>query len=92
MRVLKVVTIAMAVMIVVGTAVLATLIAQRLSTRTNLPSATRLTLAQPEGTHIAAIAPLGPNLALLLQGGGPDRILVLDPHLHPTNTATLPKH
>lgn len=36
-------------------------------------------LNQPEGAHITSIATAGDRLAVLINGGGPDRILFVDP-------------
>jgi hypothetical protein len=41
--------------------------------------AASLVLDEPAGTHILAISPAGDRLAVLLQGGGPDRVLFVDP-------------
>jgi hypothetical protein len=37
-----------------------------------------LTLDEPAGTHIAQISAVGDRLAVLLQGGGPDRVVWVD--------------
>ena len=39
--------------------------------------AANVTLGEPAGTHIAGMAPAGQAVAVLLQGGGPDRIVLL---------------
>ncbi|GAB0116565.1 hypothetical protein [Acidisoma sp. 7E03] len=36
-------------------------------------------LNQPAGSHISSIATAGDRLAVLVNGGGPDRILFVDP-------------
>lgn len=36
-------------------------------------------LSQPEGSHIVSITGLGNRLSVLITGGGPDRILFVDP-------------
>lgn len=46
---------------------------------------TTQTLSQPEGSHITSIATAGDRLAVLINGGGPDRILFVDPE---TGTVT----
>jgi hypothetical protein len=79
MRFLKVLTIVMAVAIVVGTTVLTVLIARRLGGAGGLPAPVAMILEEPEGTRIAGIAAAGDRLAVQLQGGGPDRILLVDP-------------
>lgn len=40
---------------------------------------TTQTLNQPDGSHIVSIATAGDRLAVLINGGGPDRILFVDP-------------
>ncbi len=37
-------------------------------------------LDEPAGTRIAGIAAVGDRLAVQLQGGGADRVVLLDPH------------
>ena len=36
------------------------------------------TLGEPAGTHVGGFAAVGDRLALLLQGGGADRVVLLD--------------
>jgi hypothetical protein len=36
-------------------------------------------LDEPAGTRIAAVAGLGDRVVVQLQGGGPDRLVVIDP-------------
>lgn len=36
-------------------------------------------LSQPEGSHIVTITGIGDRLSVLINGGGPDRILFVDP-------------
>ena len=38
-----------------------------------------MTLDEPEGTHIAGIVAIRDRLAVQLQGGGMDRVLLIDP-------------
>jgi hypothetical protein len=78
MRFLKVLTIAMAVLIVVGTTVLLVVIAKRLGGAGVATAPIAAVLGEPAGTHIAGIAAVGDRLAVQLQGGGPDRLLLLD--------------
>jgi len=81
MRALKAVTIGMAVLIVVGTTALIAIIIHRSSSPSSAPSqAWSLALDEPAGTRVAGIAGAGDRLAVELQGGGPDRVLVMDPH------------
>ena len=80
LRLLKILTVVMGVMIVAATIVLAVLIARRLSGGDHGGGASfALELTEPEGTRIAGIASLQDRLAVQLKGGGPDRVLILDP-------------
>jgi hypothetical protein len=76
MRMLKLATIVMGVMIVAGLGILVTVITQR----TLAPPATSVpaVLDEPAGTRIAGISALPDRLALQLQGGGPDRVVMVD--------------
>ncbi|HXT81131.1 MAG TPA: DUF6476 family protein [Acetobacteraceae bacterium] len=79
MRMLKFVTVAMAVLIVLGTTVIVVTIIRR----TSAPAATSpmaLMLDEPAGTHIMGVAAAGDRLAVRLEGGGPDRVMLIDPH------------
>jgi hypothetical protein len=38
-----------------------------------------ITLDEPAGTRIASVSALGDRLVLALHGGGPDRVVVIDP-------------
>jgi hypothetical protein len=80
MRFLKVLTIVMAVLIVVGTTVLLVAIARRLGGSGVVLAPVAAVLDEPAGTRIAGIAAVGDRLAVQLQGGGPDRVLLLDAH------------
>ena len=81
MRALKAAVIVMGVLIVVGTATLAVLIVQRLGSAGSEASARPATvLDEPAGTRIAGIASSGDRLAVQLQGGGVDRVVVIDLH------------
>ena len=76
MRLLKVAVLVMGVLIIGGLGILVAIIATRsLATPANTPPAV---LDEPAGTHIASIAALPDRLALHLQGGGPDRVVVID--------------
>jgi hypothetical protein len=80
MRVLKAVTIGMGVLILIGTTVVIVTIARRMAA----PSAHHMAeialhLDEPAGTRIAGIAGAGGRLAVLLQGGGADRVVLVDP-------------
>ena len=76
MRALKVAVIAMGVLIVGATAALVVLVVQRVSG----PGAQAASvLDEPVGTRIASVAASGDGVVLQLQGGGVDRVVVLDP-------------
>jgi hypothetical protein len=86
MRALKILVVVMGVLIVVGTATLAVLLVRRAggdSTATSpLPASASALLRQldePSGTGIAAIALSPDRLAIHLHGGGPDRVVLIDP-------------
>jgi len=80
MRAMKILVVVMGVLIVVGTATLAVMIVRRAGGG-DTPSAAGLLrqLDEPSGTRIAAIALSQDRLALHLQGGGPDRVVLIDP-------------
>jgi hypothetical protein len=79
MRALKALTIVMGVLILGGTAVLGLVLARRMGGGPAAP-ATSVLLDEPAGTRIAGIAGAGDRLAVQLQGGGPDRLVLIDPH------------
>lgn len=76
MRALMALTIGMGVLIVAGTATIAVTIFRRMGAGA-APVADAM-LAEPAGTRIAGIAGSGERVALWLQGGGPDRVVVWD--------------
>lgn len=79
MRALKAAVVIMGVMIVVGTILLAAVIANRLASRPAGPEAIEASLGQPPGTRIVGIAGAGERVAVHVTGGGlPDRILLLE--------------
>jgi uncharacterized membrane protein len=88
MRALKIAVIVMGVLIVLGTIGLVIGIARRASAPAMppsmpplaaLPASVSALLDEPEGTHIVAIAALRDRLAIQLQGGGADRVVLIDP-------------
>ena len=80
MRTLKVVTIAMAVMIVAGIVVVGVTIMRRLNGPPGGATfAASVVLDEPAGTRIASVAGLPDRVIIQLQGGGPDRIVFVDP-------------
>lgn len=83
MRALKIATIVMGVLIVIGTIGLIAGIAHRVSmtaaTVAASPTGLVAVLDEPEGTRIAGIATVRDRLAVQLAGGGVDRVVLLDP-------------
>jgi hypothetical protein len=83
MRALKIATIVMGLLIVVGTTALIVVIARRAtgpaSIAVSLPTSIAATLDEPVGTRIAGITAVKDRLAVQLQGGGVDRVLLIDP-------------
>ena len=77
MRALVAAVVVMSVLIVAGVATLAVTIVRRLAAPPL--QATTETLDEPAGTHMQQIATAGDRLAVLLSGGGPDRVVLLDP-------------
>lgn len=77
MRLLRVLVVVMGVMIVAGVAALGVLLTRRIGA---VPApATAALLDEPDGTRIASISSAADSIALQLQGGGPDRVVVIDP-------------
>ena len=81
MRALKIATIVMGVLIVVGTAALLIAVFRRVSAPSGsaLPASVAAVLDEPAGTHIAGIAAVRDRLAVQLAGGGADRVVLIDP-------------
>ena len=79
MRFLKLLVIGMGVLIVVATTVLVVLIVRRIGAPVAAPGQVASVLDEAEGTRIMGIAAVGDRLAVQLQGGGPDRVLLVDP-------------
>ena len=77
MRFLKFITVTMAVLIVVGTMVLLLVIVRRIGSPA-VPAQIAVLLDEPAGTRIAGIASIGDRLAVRLEGGGADRVVLLD--------------
>jgi hypothetical protein len=76
MRGLVALTIIMGVVLVAGTGLLGVIIFHRLAVP--LAPLPPLSLDEPVGTHIAGMVSLGDRLALRLEGGGVDRVVVVD--------------
>jgi hypothetical protein len=77
MRFLKFITIAMAVLIVAGTTVLLVVVVRRIVAPV-APAQMEVLLEEPAGTRIAGVAAVGDRLAVRLEGGGADRVVLLD--------------
>jgi hypothetical protein len=83
MQVLKIAVIVMGVLIVVGTTGLIIAIANRSTAPADptslLSTGVIASLDEPAGTRIVGIAATQNRLAVQLQGGGVDRIVLVDP-------------
>jgi len=76
MRMLKVAVVVMGVLIVLGVTTIAVVISKRLAAASGPPM--QALLDEPAGTRIVGVAMAGERLVVQLQGGGPDRVVVLD--------------
>ena len=84
MRGLKIAVVVMGVLIVLGTIGLAVGVLRRAGSpaqpiSAGLPPVVTAVLQEPDGTQIVGIAALADRLAVQLQGGGADRVLLVDP-------------
>ena len=81
MRVLKAVTIGMGVLILVGTTVVIVTIARRMAARRRRPSGRDRAAPGRAGgdAHRRRSRRCGDRLAVQLQGGGADRVVLVDP-------------
>ncbi|HVZ07368.1 MAG TPA: hypothetical protein VHC04_05590 [Rhodopila sp.] len=86
MRALKIAVIVMGVLIILGTGGLLVGIMRKAGAPTQplvpvaaLPVGFNAVLPEPEGTRIAGIAAVADRLAVQLQGGGADRVVLVDP-------------
>lgn len=83
MRLLKIAVVVMGVLIVAGTVALIVGVMRRHGeaplAAPVLPPVVTAVLQEPEGTRIAGIATLADRLAVQLQGGGTDRVVLIDP-------------
>jgi hypothetical protein len=77
MRALKILTVVMGVMIVAGVVALGVVLTQRLALAPGAVAASSV-LDEPAGTRMAQISAAGDRVTVLLQGGGADRLVVLD--------------
>ena len=82
MRAVKIAVTVMSVLIVVGVTVVVVTVIGRV-TKPAAPVMTASAAAvmdEPAGTAIVGIASVGDRLAVQLRGGGPDRVVFVDPH------------
>ena len=81
LRAVKIAAIAMGVLIVLGTTViLVTIVKRTMSGPPALPDkAFAALLDEPVGTGIIGITSVHDRLAVQLHGGGPDRVVLIDP-------------
>lgn len=83
MRALKVAVVVMGVLIVVGTVALVIGVARRstapVSPVATVPRSLAVVLEEPQGTRIGGIVAVQDRLAVQLQGGGVDRVVLIDP-------------
>ncbi len=77
MAALKAAVIGMAVLIVAGVTVIVVTLIHRMMTPPETATIST-TLEEPAGTRIAGASAASDRLAVTLQGGGPDRVLVMD--------------
>lgn len=75
----KAAAVIMGILIVVGTGVIIVTVVKRMGGG-SAPSNVTVVLDEAEGTRIIGIAAMSDRLAVLMQGGGPDRIVLIDPH------------
>ena len=78
MGVVKVLAVLMGVLIIIGSTVVVYTIIKR-STVPTTDVGAAVVLDEPAGTRIGGIAAVSNRLAVLLQGAGPDRIVLVDP-------------
>ncbi len=78
MRALVTLVTVMGVLIILGVVTIAVTIVHRLS-EPALTAGAETLLEEPMGTRMAAVAASGNRLAVVLSGGGPDRLLLIDP-------------
>jgi len=78
-RPLLIAVIAMGILIVLVTTVVIVKLVKDVVTAPASVILTTTMLRQPAGSHIVTITPVDGRLGVLVNGGGPDRILLLDP-------------
>jgi hypothetical protein len=79
MGVVKVLAVLMGVLIIIGSTVVVVTIIKRTTTAESSDAGAAVVLDEPAGTRIGGIAAVSSRLAVLLQGAGPDRIVLIDP-------------
>ena len=79
MGVVKVLAVLMGVLIIIGSTVVVVTIIKRTTTAESSDAGAAVVLDEPAGTRIGGIAAVSNRLAVLLQGAGPDRIVLIDP-------------
>jgi hypothetical protein len=79
MGVVKVLAVLMGVLIIIGSTVVVVTIIKRTTTAETNDAGAAVVLDEPAGTRIGGIAAVSNRLAVLLQGAGPDRIVLVDP-------------
>ena len=81
MRAVKIAVAVMSMLIVVGTTVLVVTVINRMATPAAIVvvGTTAAVMDEPAGTAITGIATAGDRLAVQLRGGGPDRVVFVDP-------------
>ena len=75
MRALKAAVALMGVLIVVGTTTLIVLLVLRVG---GASTPADIVVEEPAGTRVGAVSAGADRLVVLLQGGGPDRVVILD--------------
>jgi hypothetical protein len=78
MQALRVAVVVMGVLIVAGVAVIGVTLARRVYSVPPQAPMAQMLLDEPAGTHIAGVSALPDRLALRLEGGGPDRVVMVD--------------
>ncbi len=76
---LLIVVIGMAVLIFLVTTVVVVKLIKDFATSPSPVITTVATLRQPLGSHIVTMTTIGSRLGVLITGGGPDRVLLVDP-------------
>ena len=78
-RPLLIAVIAMGVLILLVTTVVIVKLVKDVVTAPASVTLTTTMLHQPAGSHIVTITTVGGRLGVLVEGGGPDRVLFVDP-------------